>query len=451
MHIFHKRNMPFLVNLCFKIIICEFARFYFAFKKTNNATLKHHLNFLQRNYSLEIATRLYEIKKLYSEYLEFLLNANLKQLNCHWLNDLNENTLKRLPNLTKISFLWKCQDEHLKIIANHCPQLLELNVKSSHVTDKGIEYLCQSLQLETLFVNFSEVTEKGIKYLIQNLPSLQKVDLNSTIPQLLYTLHIEDWTEARKYNLTSLNFGVASSSPNFINIFKICLAVCPKLKSLEWCLISSQQQLDLFKNLQLEDLDLHIVGQIINTTIFFKNNGFHLSYLRIENCIMSMSDLTISCPKLHSLWITNVTFIDNAPQLIFKCLVKCNMFYYTDDNASTQTIHSILLCSPKLEYIGFTCCNLTRETKTHILQCCENRILKKIFFNYSNVDYLFIANILENIPSPPIIYLNSLLRTIPQHLLRYRVYTSYYPTEYFEKNGNHFYQDYLLNLNPPTV
>lgn len=424
--------MSFLVNLCLSVIIREFARFHYAFKTTH---LEHYLQFLQRNYSLEIITKLYITGNLRHRYLRFLLNPNLKKLDCRWLDDLNDKILKRLPNLTQITFNFLCRDEHLKMIANHCPQLLELNVKSSYVTDKGIEYLCQNSQLQTLLVNFCEITRKGINYLIQNLPSLQNIDCNSCIPELLYTLHKDDVTKARKYNLTSLNFAAVSDfSHNFTDILKICLAVCPKLKSVEWCRVFNQKQLDLFKNLPLEILNLNFFNSDINTANFLKSNGFHLTWLSIENCTMSISDLAVSCPKLRLLSITNVTFTDNSFQFIFKYLMKCNIFCYNKNCASIKAIQSILFCSPKLEYVSFNCWTLSPETKDHIVQCCKNRILRRIFFNYSGVDWPFITTLLENAPSPPIIYLNSnRLKIVPEYLRRYQVYTNHYPEEYFFK------------------
>lgn len=438
--------MSSLENACVKLIIREFTRYFIAFKKTDNATLKHHLNFLHRNYALEIITKLYSAGKWQYVYLEFLLNPNLKQLNCHWLRSLNEGILKRLPNLTKISFLYDCRNEHIKLIAKHCPQLQELNVKCSRVTDEGIIYLCRNEngkiacpQLKILFVVYTRVTGKCINYLVQNLPSLEKIDYSSTIPRLLYTLHKDDSTdETRKYNLTSLDFTYVYALPNFTDILKICLAVCPRLQFLELRHISSQEQLDLFKNFHLKRVHLNIEHQNINTANFFKENGFRLSHLKLENCAVSMSDLTVSCPKLNSLWITDVTFTDseNSSQPIFNCLTKCTISFY-EDSTSNKTIQSILLCSPKLEYIGFTCCTLSRETKIHILQYCEKRTMKKIFFNYSNVDWPFIKTIFFNFTSTPIvIYLNPVRET--QDYLRYKfhyfpnqLYLGDYPLEHF--------------------
>lgn len=429
-----RRNSMFLIKFCLNKIAYEFDRFYFAFKRTDNATLQHHFHFLQRKYSFEIASKLHRIGKFHPEYLEFFLNAYLKQLNCHWLSNLKGKILKHLPNLTKISFTHYCYDKHIKIIANHCPQLLILNVKSSYVTDKGIRYLCRSLQLETLFVKFSKVTEEGVNYVIQNMPSLQNIDYNIGIPHYLYLSHkFDDLTKTHKYNLTSLNFETVNLSPNFTNILEICLAVCPKLKSLEYCLISNQQQLDLFKNLQLKNLDIKMTNANLHTTSFFKNNGFHLSYLNIENCTISMSDLILSCPKLYSLYINNVIFIGNSSQLTFKCLEMCNMFNYKSNSASTKTIDLILLCSPQLQFISFTCCTFLPETNTNILQYCENHSLKKIFFNYCNINICFIK-FLQNVSFPPVIYLNSnSFKTIPDCLIHHEVYTNTYPVEFFLK------------------
>lgn len=166
------------------------------------------------------------------------------------------------------------------------------------------------------------------------------------------------------------------------------MTVCPKLKSLECCEISDERQLNLFNNTSLENLDLRFsqTAPKININNFWKSNGFNLTFLRIEHCMMSVTELVVNCPKLNYLWIDDVTFTDNGDsQPVFHYLDKCNFWNMKDDRLTIKAIRFLSLSWPKLESVGFMNCILSPDTKAHILKCCENCLVKQILFMWTKI------------------------------------------------------------------
>ena len=400
---------------CLSKIAGEFERIYFATAISKDRTLKRNFQFLQRKYTSELVSELSQKRKLKHEYMEFFLNAHLNILDEKWFTDACYGTSVKdviycLPNLSILILPYTCSDDILKNIAEFCPKIVEINASYSPITDTGLKYLCKNENgkvpcpaLKKLSIFLSNVTDDGLMHLIQNLPSLEEID-HKNVPLILYFLHEKDLHRLEKlpsYNLIHLSLCAHWKLPYYTELFKICLTVCPRLKSLD-CHISEKRQLDLFNNTSLEKLDISIfLKSRLDVNNFLKNNGRNLVSLNIFNCIMSISATAENCPKLRHLFIIDVTFLEEQDntRTAFPHLIQCTFKNITADCATDKAMEAFLMSSPKLEQLTFTSCYLSPEMKHHLLKCCENRLLKCITFFCTFVEMHILKDILLSCPS----------------------------------------------------
>lgn len=420
-----------LEKICLNSIVDNFERYYLAFTLSKDDNLGLSFEFLQRRYSTELATELYQqslrtYDDLKEEYLEFLINEHLYLLQEEWLgNSLCSNSMgdifHRLPNLTTIDFAaMNCGDELLKNIAKFCSKIVEIRLRYSNVTDNGVKYLCERKngtvpypELKNLFiettVGWSLFTDTGAEYLIRNLPSLEKFNYRNA-PLLLHQIHEDNFNKFKSmhfYNLVELNFFELHNFLNLIHLpiytdaLKTCLTVCHKLQSLA-CYISDKEQLNFFTKSSLKKLHLAFRNPKTNIEHFLKKNGFKLTSLKITGCTLSICVLGVSCPSLKEFFAECINFTDDYDydlQPNFVSLIKC---YFKDIEASSnEGVCSLLSSSLRLEFISFDKCMLSLELKAHILLWCKNPFAKNIEFGriiiYFEMDFL--KDILLNCPS----------------------------------------------------
>lgn len=112
----------------------------------------------------------------------------------------------RLPNLTRICFN-ECGDENLENVAKFHPKVVAIGVCLSNVTDNGVENLVKSKngmvpcpELKNIFVFPSKVTDKGDECLIRNLSSLERTG-HVNVPLLLLSIHQENLIYVLVFNL----------------------------------------------------------------------------------------------------------------------------------------------------------------------------------------------------------------------------------------------------------
>ena len=405
-------NMSSLEKSCLDLIVQKFERFYYAFIISKDANLNRNFEFLQRRYSVRLATTLYENKKLKEEYFDLLINEHLNFLDGKWFKNsryLNsmEDIFHRLPNLQRICFS-SCGDDILENVARFCPKIVEIDVRHSSVTDNGVDYLCKNEngtlpcpELKNLFVWPSRVTGRGAGSLIRNLLSLEKVDY--TVPLVLQHIHEENlslFNKVHYYNLVELNLLRFNGLISYPDMLKTCLTVCPKLESFACC-ISNKEQLNLFSNIRLKKLHLQFstTESSINIDNFLKLNGNSLTYLKISDCVMSVSGLAVYCPVLKEFFAHRVKFTDddNLPPPIFSSLIECT-FSHIDPSAGKE-VCLFISSSPVLESISFTYCILSREVQIRILMWCKNPSASKIEFWCLDLELYFLRDILLNCPS----------------------------------------------------
>lgn len=120
-----KRKMYSLEKLCLDLIVQNFERFYYAFTVSKDECVQRHFQFLQRRFSVQLATGLCIKETLKEEYFKLLINEHLNLLFGAWFKNsqcLNstECVFRRLHNLTRICFK-NCGDEILENVAKFCP------------------------------------------------------------------------------------------------------------------------------------------------------------------------------------------------------------------------------------------------------------------------------------------------------------------------------------------
>lgn len=396
-----------LRKLCLDTIVLNFESFYSVFIDSKDSFLQKYFEFLQRRFSEELATALFESEKLKEKYLEFLINEHLKYLNGFWLlNDHYKNTsediFRHLLNLRKICFR-SCNDEILKNIVKFCHKIVEIDVRYSNITDVGLGYLSELQngmlpcpELRKILLRNSFVSDRGVKHLIQHLPLLEYIDYPNT-PMLLYRIHEESLAEMNNvhyFNLTELNILELECWDEYTNLLKACLAHCPKLESLQ-CFIGSDQ-FQLFTNASLKKVKLSFFWSEENNMLdnFLRMNVSNLTSLSVANCTICVSSLAAHCPVLKefSATFSNFTDDDDNCQLLMPFLTECS--FKRINPLSSKAIGLFISCSPNLKSLSFLSFEIILEMKEQILLWCKNPSAKKIHFTDVHLDIEFLSNIL---------------------------------------------------------
>lgn len=405
--------MHSLKYICLNFIVDNFERYHFVFSTSGDNIIKEAFEVLQRKFSFQIVGDLYTKNKIKDKYLDVLINRNLKVLDADWFNSgleerLCENVFSRLPNLRVLCFRNNCKDEILKTIAKFCLKISKIDVRYSSVTDNGVKSLCTNYtgkasctELKKLYIASTNVTEEGVKYLIQNLVSLEIIDY-SELPGLLYSIHKNDLSEIKEiksYNITTLNLLKYSRVQYFNDLLNICLRMCPRIKSLA-CPLLDEQQSFVFLNLQNLFLKNRETNVKICANIFLKENGRNLLFLNIHNCLISVSVLAKSCPRLSNLCLNKISFLlddgdDDYDQLRFHNLKSCCLEAAKNELPTARAVRKLLLFSANLEFISFKSCVLTVDMKSDILKCCEICSIKTINISKCIVEMLFVRNVVS--------------------------------------------------------
>ena len=406
-------NMLSLEKLCLDVIAYKFERFHFAFSVSQDDNLQRNFEFLKRIFSVQLATALFQKKQMKEKYFEFLMNEHLNFLDCKWLKSSRrekslEDIFCRLQNLERIRFTSDNGDEILENISNFCPNVTEIDARSSRITDNGLRYLCErkngtvpSPQLKKIFIVPSCVTSKGVECLIRNLPSLERTDYVN-VPPLLHSIYKESLSKFEKLhycNLIELDFSECYGSAIYTDILKTCFSVCPKLESV-YCVIAKKDELDLLTNYPLKKLKIYFLADFpkINVDNFLRKNGRNLSTLCITKCSVSISLLAIHCPILKEFYADRVNFTHDVhlkPK--FRSLIKCSLS--NTDPSDDESICLLFSSSPVLETLSLTCCTLSLQMKAHILGWCKNSSAKIVDFWFLKLEMEFLNDMLKSCSS----------------------------------------------------
>lgn len=415
--LYHREiKMDSLENLCLNLVVEKFSLFHSAFSKSADLNLQHNFEFLQRAYSLKLATELHKRSLFKDEYFDFIFNEYVEFLDGKWLSDpyssyyqVSRNcripiakVFSRLPNLKTMVCLKTCDDKILENVAKFCHKIVKIDIRNSDVTNKGIKYLCKvengkvpCPKIKHLLIENTQVTNEGLTCLIKNLPVLETID-SANVFEIIYSLYKDGFI--RDYNFVDIDMLKLDKIELNADLFKVCFTVCPRLKSFACC-IFTEGQLDAITN-DLNRLHLKFVkkGRNINVNPFLESKGSKLSSLSIYNVTMSISILAKCCPKLKKLCISHVTFLDDDVNSSsnFNCLVECNFKHFNDDESPLNKAISSLLSSENLQSISFSFCFMSSTMKYLILNCCKNNKIKIVSFECIIVEGQFMMEILRN-------------------------------------------------------
>lgn len=303
--------------------------------------------------------------------------------------------LSHLPNVRKLELEYSnCDDSTIKIIANNCPLLKELNVYASLVSDEGMRHLCfpkdHKLQLESLTVSRTCVKNKGILMVLKYMPSLKVIShenlsyvisrglANNVLNHLLNLTYIE--IHHARTELQS----VAKLCPNIRHLF---------VKHIE----SSEQLLSCcaFKN--LEEVCLSYVSHRCSTLCadpFLQTCGYFISNLSLENFVLSVDVLVKSCPNLELLELCDPRF-EGPPTTDLKFEKLKHFKIYGSSLLSREDVMSpafIIMSSPKLESMSLQYCFIGPHMEDVILSCPT--ILLQLDFTESLVSVHFLQEVL---------------------------------------------------------
>lgn len=315
------------------------------------------------------------------------------------------------PNLKCLNIHENCRfsktDSILKHVATFCPNIEEMNLGYSVVSSESVKYFCKNekgeapcTKLKKLNIEHTVIFDDHVKYLLQNLPSLEIV-VYRNLPRVLYSLHKNDLSSLAKvkpYNITALDLNYSVGDPYSADVRKVCLSLCPHLKSL--IIPLKNDEISFFP--KLPDLEqLHIMSKVSkpanNIDKLLKGLYEKLTSLSITGCTISLSVLYESCPCIKELYLIMVHFLvddDSKPlfnlltSLTFEnCIVEKNM----------KAMCLLLTSSEKLESLTFNRCKLeSSEIKAHILKCCELNPVNKISFEGCSINKRYIKDLLLN-------------------------------------------------------
>lgn len=163
-----------------------------------------------------------------------------------------EDVICHLPNLKSFTYRDHCNYLTLKNVAKFCPNIEKIDIgdaSSVFLFQESVRRLCRSENGEAYFTKlkklcFTQIIFEDLKILMKNLPSLQIVDY-PFLPLVLYSSfeegELQSLGNARTYNITSLDLRNCVDYPYYNDILKICLSVCPHLKSLTYGLLKEDE------------------------------------------------------------------------------------------------------------------------------------------------------------------------------------------------------------------
>lgn len=342
-----------------------------------------------------------------------------------------KDVICHLSNVKSITYDLFCSDRILQRISKHCTKLETLSVgNSSCVTDKGLKYFSQMKMknrrkrgerpleeyklscpvLKKVFLKWTSVRSTGIEQLLRNLPSLVQIH-HTDVPAVLHKINkdnLDSPENAIGRNLTYLdlsNCGGFAYKNIYDEIFRVCVTVCPNLKSFT-CPIYNSTHLKLCSllpnvvNLQLEfNCAEDIWAEISN---FLKRCGRKLTSVTFRNCSISLLTLGQSCSNLRVLKLDEVSIKCGVCDYI-TTFNKLKAFTVEgvdiSNNANCKAICSILR-SPSLERLHFEVeQSFPPRLKNEFLKCCEQDTLKCIDFGWSPVELDFLVDIIQTCSS----------------------------------------------------
>jgi len=172
--------------------------------------------------------------------------------------------LRQLPHLTRLNLTGtSCDDKVLQELCTSCPELEQLAIADTEITDAGLHHLAQSSTLKTLDISCCRVSTVAVGEVLQKLHMLQDLETDY-LCLVIERLHPhykrgDIVPQDQQYNLQTGTVTILGEVAN--HIWTLC-AFCPKLKDVQiygnvydGCL-KSLTTLNCIQKLHIENDDL---------------------------------------------------------------------------------------------------------------------------------------------------------------------------------------------------
>ncbi|XP_054714488.1 uncharacterized protein LOC129224104 [Uloborus diversus] len=430
-----------LLENCLQAVSKHIERFSYAFNTSKDAVLKRNLEYLQFCFSDELQQIMSTVDNIKEECFPLLINKYMRELNLSMLDRLDGKTIAQMiaevgegldtisfstrrpfyqdpgfadifPHLKNIRILnmeHTCNDEALKNIADHCPNLVELNIAYSIVTNEGLQrYLCQKdevtqvpkLNLQKLNLDGTGVNDNQTALILKTFPELKVLNAPS-MPCILHKMHQNNFSNLRKFKLTHLDTLFCphlSSSPQILRLYALA---CPAVRSLK-TVVTNCVQLDTLTTLtELKDVKLDCDELYSKPLIngFLYCAGSRLTVLKLDSFTLSVETLMECCPLLEELHLKNTVLLALKTEIVLREFKFLKKFYLESANFRRvgKPICAILSSVHKLEEIDFfSCIFFSDEIQDAVTKCCVRCPLKSVYFSDSDFSFSLLQSILLN-------------------------------------------------------
>ncbi|GFS51455.1 uncharacterized protein TNCV_549141 [Trichonephila clavipes] len=426
-----------LQTLCLRCIANNFDRFCVLYS-TAYEQFWSNIKALQKLYGGQLIKILSKGANLKNEYLKFLINKYINELNIVYLVNCDSSAIEerlqevgsviisfKMPGIKKFNcdhFLKHlaqiqvlqladtiCSDNSMAIISENCSELKSLDVYNcSRVTDKGLEILCKgNPPLHYLNVENTAVSYKGVALVLKEIPSLKMLVFDNVPRAILEATGLNDTSGISNYMVFNLSNLCILNNPlrpenHLTAILNACTVSCPKVQSLITSEIITAEQLDLisvFKNLVNVNLQCSLlVNPKLSINNFLQVRGKTLTNITLTSFSLSIKVLLSCCPNLISLGLQYPLFEDeididsSARNFSFPSLKVFNLQNASLENNGNQ-ISYIITSSPNLEELHMVHCHFSEEMRDIIL----NYPKKLTLLNLSNtiVDAEFVEEVIK--------------------------------------------------------
>lgn len=242
---------------------------------------------------------------------------------------LLRSTLQRLPSLTHLNLESKCNDEMLLELAKYCPNLEDLNIPTSDVTDRGLMALCGisiiggldnerygCFKLSRIGIhNCINITVIGVGSVLRNLPRISQILYDKLADAIETVAKIDgDYISGKKtFNIVHLDqFADYYDFDSHPDLLAILLRVCPKLESLRFYIsdegCKNLSQISNIKHLQLEMEDVGNGFRLL-TRQYYGLISLQLTFRTMP--FSQLIDIADNCPNLKVLRLIGFEISDS--------------------------------------------------------------------------------------------------------------------------------------------
>ncbi|XP_069165548.1 F-box/LRR-repeat protein 20-like isoform X3 [Procambarus clarkii] len=310
------KNLPPLINLGLMDMMREVGRL-----------RRHHLHSLIQAHIID-----FTISGVGETFLaiDLLMERcrRLRRLDLSYLRTVGPPILVRLiPSLTQVTVLnlsmTETVDQVLELIGRHCPEIRELDISNTPITEAGLIRLsydaekdrpmCQ--KLTKLSITGCVITAKPVSFLLQYIPTLREIDFDDIFEVFgvmkEWGLTLENIDDCEKYHLRILNSTNVYVDPDNIHI---AITLCPYATNFTLSNAFVENEV-LYKVMTMEYLTHLRITNSEGLTLNFQEGilpvltvkGHQLISLLLANFTnVDVAAIGESCPRLQNLALSAI-------------------------------------------------------------------------------------------------------------------------------------------------